>query len=49
MQGGDRLVWPEALQAMTGQTEMDATAIADYFAPLTRWLEEQNQGRTCGW
>jgi hypothetical protein len=37
--------WPEALQALTGEREMDATAILDYFAPLKSWLEEQNRGR----
>ncbi len=26
--------WPEALEALTGEREMDATAILDYFAPL---------------
>ncbi len=41
--------WPDALEAVTGQREMDATAIIDYFAPLKKWLDEQNQGRTCGW
>ena len=41
--------WPEALEALTGSPEMDATAILDYFAPLQAWLEEQNRGRTCGW
>ncbi len=41
--------WPEALEAITGGREMDATAILDYFAPLKAWLDEQNQGRTCGW
>jgi len=28
---------------------MDATAMLDYFAPLQAWLDEQNQGRQCGW
>ena len=41
--------WPEALEALTGSREMDATAIIDYFAPLKAWLDEQNRGRTCGW
>ena len=41
--------WPDALEALTGQRTMDATAILDYFAPLKGWLDEQNQGRTCGW
>ena len=38
--------WPEALKAMTGEERMDATAIIDYFAPLKRWLDEQNKGQT---
>jgi peptidyl-dipeptidase A len=42
--------WPEALAALTGgETQMDATAILDYFAPLYDWLKAQNQGRQCGW
>jgi peptidyl-dipeptidase A len=41
--------WPEALQALTGQREMDATAIIDYFAPLQKWLDEQNKGKPVGW
>jgi peptidyl-dipeptidase A len=41
--------WPDALEAVTGQRQMDATAIIDYFAPLKTWLDEQNRGRTCGW
>lgn len=41
--------WPQALKAITGQTEMDATAIRDYFAPLQKWLDEQNKGKPTGW
>lgn len=41
--------WPDELEALTGQREMDATAMLDYFAPLKAWLDEQNQGRQCGW
>jgi len=28
---------------------MDATAIIDYFQPLMGYLQEQNEGRSCGW
>ena len=49
MQMGMSRPWPEALQALTGQREMDASAMLDYFAPLRRWLDEQNRGRQCGW
>jgi peptidyl-dipeptidase A len=41
--------WPDALEALTGQREMDATAVVDYFRPLLDWLETQNQGKACGW
>ncbi len=41
--------WPKALEALTGQKQMDATAILDYFAPLKRWLDEQNRGKPVGW
>ncbi|GAA5525718.1 hypothetical protein Maes01_02290 [Microbulbifer aestuariivivens] len=41
--------WPEAMQAITGQRELDASAIIDYFAPLMAYLQEQNKGRDCGW
>ena len=41
--------WPDALEVVTGQREMDATAILDYFAPVQAWLDEQNAGRSCGW
>jgi peptidyl-dipeptidase A len=33
--------WPEALEALTGEKQMDATAILDYFAPLREWLEAE--------
>ena len=41
--------WPEALALLTGERQMDATALLEYFAPLHDWLKQQNQGRTCGW
>ena len=41
--------WPDALFAMTGQREMDGSALLEYFAPLQKWLKEQNAGQRCGW
>jgi peptidyl-dipeptidase A len=41
--------WPDALQALTGERKLDATAILDYFAPLASWLQQQNKGQRCGW
>jgi peptidyl-dipeptidase A len=41
--------WPDALEALTGRRQMDASAILDYYAPLKKWLDEQNQGKPVGW
>ena len=41
--------WQNALYELTGETDMDASAILEYFAPLQTWLEQQNKGQTCGW
>ncbi len=41
--------WPDELEAISGQRQMDATAILDYFAPLKKWLDEQNAGEKQGW
>ena len=41
--------WPEAMYALTGQREMDASPIIDYFQPLMGYLQEQNKDRQCGW
>ncbi len=46
---GQSRPWPDALEALTGQRQMDATAIRDYFAPLQKWLDEQNKGKPVGW
>jgi peptidyl-dipeptidase A len=41
--------WPDALEALTGQRQMDASAMVEYFAPLQKWLDEQNKGKPVGW
>ncbi len=41
--------WQDAMFELTGQRQMDATAILDYFAPLQKWLDQQNQGKPVGW
>jgi peptidyl-dipeptidase A len=46
---GQSRPWPDALEELTGQRQMDATAIRDYFAPLQKWLDEQNRGKPVGW
>ena len=43
--------WPEALETLTGEKQMDASALADYFAPLKVWLDQQNKANhyPVGW
>ena len=41
--------WQDALFELTGEREMDATAVLDYFQPLAKWLKEQNRSLSCGW
>jgi peptidyl-dipeptidase A len=37
------------MEKLTGTRQMDASAIIEYFAPLMTYLEQENQGRKCGW
>jgi peptidyl-dipeptidase A len=41
--------WPDALEALTGERALDASALADHFAPLAAWLAKRNEGQRCGW
>jgi peptidyl-dipeptidase A len=49
LQLGASRPWPDALMALTGERQMDATALLDYFQPLMVWLERQNRGTSVGW
>ena len=46
---GSSQPWQKAMETLTGQPNLDAGAIVDYFAPLKVWLDEQNKDRQCGW
>ncbi len=46
---GQSKPWPDELEVLTGQRQMDASAILEYFAPLKKWLDEQNKGMKVGW
>ena len=46
---GQSKPWPDALEALTGGRQVDASAILEYFAPLQKWLDEQNKGKKVGW
>ena len=40
---GQSKPWPDALETLTSEKRMDASALSDYFAPLKAWLDEQNK------
>ena len=44
---GQSKPWPEALAAFSGEHDIDASAINDYFASLSAWLDKQNEGQVC--
>jgi peptidyl-dipeptidase A len=48
---GQSKPWQDALETLTGEREMDASGLADYFAPLKLWLDEQNKAHNyaVGW
>jgi peptidyl-dipeptidase A len=46
---GQSKPWPDELEVLTGQRQIDASALLDYFAPLQKWLDEQNKGQKAGW
>ena len=41
--------WPDAMEALTGQRQADASALLEYYAPLRAWLHARNAGQRCGW
>jgi len=43
--------WPQTLYHLTGEREMTASAILEYFAPLQEWLAKyrSKKGYTTGW
>lgn len=48
---GQSKPWQDALYEMTGERQMDGGAMLEYFAPLKKWLDEQNakNGVKVGW
>lgn len=41
--------WPDALQTFTGTRTISGKSMTAYFAPLQKWLVQQNEGKSCGW
>jgi peptidyl-dipeptidase A len=43
LQLGSSRPWPDAIEVLTGQRTMDASALLEYFKPLHKWLEQENK------
>jgi peptidyl-dipeptidase A len=48
MEKGQTEDWRKILREATGE-DLSTRAMLEYYAPLMKWLEEQNQGRIIGW
>ncbi len=48
LQKGQSQPWQQSMKELTGTEQMDASAVLEYFGPLQTWLEEKNQGKSCG-
>ena len=48
MRPGATRDWRQLVKEATGE-ELSARPMLEYFEPLMKWLQEQNQGRTVGW
>ncbi|XP_068150186.1 LOW QUALITY PROTEIN: angiotensin-converting enzyme-related protein [Drosophila tropicalis] len=48
---GNSIHWKDALQEFTGETEMNPSALLEYFEPLYQWLKQENSrlGVPLGW
>ena len=49
MAKGQSQPWQDTLAELTGGREMSGEPLLEYFAPLKEWLDEKNQGKSCGW
>ncbi|KAF5283057.1 hypothetical protein FQR65_LT14074 [Abscondita terminalis] len=43
LQMGSSRPWQDAMELLTGQKNMDAGGLLEYFRPLQKWLEAENQ------
>ncbi len=49
LDAGQSRPWQETLAAMTGERNMNAGALLEYYGPLKVWLDQQNRGHPVGW
>lgn len=46
---GASISWQDAIFKLTGSTGYNTTALLNYYEPLLKWLQKENENRSCGW
>uniref|UniRef100_A0A8C4QHG6 Angiotensin-converting enzyme n=1 Tax=Eptatretus burgeri TaxID=7764 RepID=A0A8C4QHG6_EPTBU len=46
---GSSKPWQDAMEKITGQRNMSAESLLEYFQPLTTWLKKENENEVLGW
>ena len=41
--------WEDAMEVLTGQRDIDAGPLMEFFQPILDWLTEENRGHKVGW
>uniref|UniRef100_UPI00358E57EB angiotensin-converting enzyme isoform X2 n=1 Tax=Myxine glutinosa TaxID=7769 RepID=UPI00358E57EB len=49
MRLGSSKPWQDAMEKITGQRNMSAKSLLEYFQPLTTWLKKENENEVLGW
>lgn len=51
LKAGSSETWQDILLNLTGTSQMDAGPLLEYFSPVTKWLQEQNNNtnEVLGW
>jgi len=46
---GQSKPWQDALETIIDERELSGRSMLNYYLPLKDWLDDQNEGRVCGW
>ncbi|MDG2297700.1 MAG: M2 family metallopeptidase [Gammaproteobacteria bacterium] len=46
---GQSKPWQDALETIIDERELSGRSMLNYYSPLKDWLDDQNEGRVCGW
>jgi peptidyl-dipeptidase A len=46
---GQSQPWQDAFENITGSRSLSGSSVMNYYKPLKKWLDKQNENRMCGW